>query len=122
MVIKNDQSEIVVIWGACGWRNAVRVSPRPPRPAQTAWLNPPSAIHRVKGARMVDGKAQFLLPGDGTIDYAKYCSLPKAKHDRGWMLVEIGRQLRTAAGDDALAAARKSYANRAPRLKAAGLR
>lgn len=71
---------------------------------------------------MVVGKAPFLLPGDGTADYAKYCSLLAAKHCLGWMLVEISRQLQPAPGYDALAAARKSYTNLTPRLKAAGLR
>ncbi len=85
-------------------------------------LLPRSSFITVKDGRMVDGKAQFLLPGDGTIDYAKYCSLLKARRYRGWMLVEISRQLQTVAGYDAIGAARKSYANLAPRLKAAGLR
>jgi inosose dehydratase len=85
-------------------------------------LLPRSSFITVKDGRLVDGKAQFLLPGDGTIDYAKYCSLLKAKRYRGWMLVEISRQLQTVAGYDALEAARKSYENLAPKLKAAGLR
>lgn len=85
-------------------------------------LLPRSSFITVKDGRLVDGKAQFLLPGDGTIDYAKYCSLLKAKRYRGWMLVEISRQLQTVAGFDPIAAARKSYANLAPRLRAAGLR
>jgi sugar phosphate isomerase/epimerase len=85
-------------------------------------LLPRSSFITVKDGRLVDGKAQFLLPGDGTIDYAKYCSLLKAKRYRGWMLVEISRQLQTVAGYDPIGAARKSYANLAPRLRAAGLR
>ena len=76
----------------------------------------------VKDGRMVDGKPQFLVPGDGTIDYGKYCELLRAKRYRGWMLVEISRQLQTVAGYDAKGAARRAYEHLAPRLRAAGLR
>lgn len=55
----------------------------------------------VKDGRMVGGKPQFLVPGDGTIDYGKYCELLRAKRYRGWMLVEISRQLQTVVGYDA---------------------
>lgn len=60
--------------------------------------------------------------GDGTIDYAQYFALLKTKAYRGWILVEISRQLQTAPGFDATGAARRSYQNLAPRLRAAGLR
>ena len=85
-------------------------------------LLPRSAFITVKDGRLVDGKPQFLLPGDGTIDYAKYFALLKTKGYRGWMLVEISRQLQTSPGFDAIGAARKSYENLSPRLRAAGLR
>ena len=76
----------------------------------------------VKDGRMVDGKPQFLVPGDGAIDYGKYCELLRAKRYRGWMLVEISRQLQTVVGYDARGAARRAYEHLAPRLRAAGLR
>ena len=85
-------------------------------------LLPRSAFLTVKDGRLVDGKPQFLLPGEGTVDYPTYFSLLRAKHYRGWMLVEISRQLQTQLGYDALAAARKSYRNLAPLLRDAGLR
>ena len=85
-------------------------------------LLPRSAFITVKDGRLVDGKPQFLLPGDGMIDYAKYFALLKTKGYRGWMLVEISRQLQTAPGFDAIGAARRSYENLSPRLRAAGLR
>ena len=87
---------------------------------ETLW--PRTSFLTVKDGRLVEGKAQFLLPGEGTIDYAKYFSLLRAKRYRGWMLVEISRQLQTVPGFDAIGAARKSYQNLAPGLRAAGLR
>lgn len=85
-------------------------------------LLPRCSFITVKDGRLVDGKAQFLLPGDGTIDYGRYCGLLKANRYRGWMLVEVSRQLQTVAGYDGLGAARRSYQNLAPRLAEAGLR
>lgn len=85
-------------------------------------LLPRSSFLTVKDGRMVDGKPQFLLPGEGTIDYRDYFSALREKQYRGWMLVEISRQLQTQPGYDALAAARRSYGNLAPLLRAAGLR
>ena len=85
-------------------------------------LLPRSSFVTVKDGQLVDGKPQFLLPGTGTIDYAKYFALLKTKGYRGWMLVEISRQLQTSPGFDAIGAARKSYENLSPRLRAAGLR
>ena len=81
-----------------------------------------SSLVTVKDGRMVNGKAQFLLPGEGTIDYGKYCELLRAKGYRGWMLVEVSRQLQVLAGYDALGAAQRSYEHLAPRLRASGLR
>ena len=76
----------------------------------------------VKDGRMENGNPRFLLPGDGTIDYRRYFSILKARRYRGWMLVEISRQLQTQPGYDAAAAARRSYANLAGLLREAGLR
>jgi inosose dehydratase len=85
-------------------------------------LLPRCSFLTVKDGRMVDGSPRFLLPGDGTIDYRQYFSILKAHRYRGWMLVEISRQLQTQPGYDPIAAARKSYANLAPLLLRAGLR
>ena len=76
----------------------------------------------VKDAQGKPGAFQFLLPGDGTIDYQRYFALLKEKRYQGWILVEVSRQLQTVPGFDPLLAARKSYENLAPRVKAAGLR
>ena len=85
-------------------------------------LLPRSSFLTVKDGRMVNGAVQFLLPGDGTIDYREYFSILAKKRYRGWMLVEISRQLQTQPGYDPVAAARRSYSNLAGLLKDAGLR
>jgi len=85
-------------------------------------LMPRSSFLTVKDGRMVNGAAQFLLPGDGNIDYREYFSILAEKRFRGWMLVEISRQLQTQPGYDPVAAARRSYTNLAGLLRSAGLR
>jgi sugar phosphate isomerase/epimerase len=90
--------------------------------ASLATLLPRCSFVTVKDGRMENGQPQFLLPGDGTIDYAEYFRLLRARGYAGWMLVEISRQLQTVAGYDGLDAARRSYNALAPRLRAAGLR
>jgi sugar phosphate isomerase/epimerase len=85
-------------------------------------LLPRCAFITVKDSKVVDGKPRFLLPGDGTIDYERYFRKVSAMNWRGWVLVEITRQLQTEPGYDAEAAARKSYGALAPALAKVGLR
>jgi sugar phosphate isomerase/epimerase len=85
-------------------------------------LLPRSSFLTVKDGRMVNGSPRFLLPGDGTIDYRRYFAILKEKGYKGWMLVEISRQLQTQPGYDPILAARRSYAHLAPLLEKAGLR
>lgn len=85
-------------------------------------LLPRSSFVTVKDGRMMNGTPQFLLPGDGTVDYVRYFEILKTRHYSGWMLVEISRQLQTQPGFDPVGAARRSYGNLAPVLRKAGLR
>lgn len=85
-------------------------------------LLPHTSFLTVKDGRLVDGKARFLLPGDGDVDYAAYFGHLRKRRYRGWALVEISRQLQTAPGFDAVTAARRSYQAMAAALRAAGLR
>lgn len=85
-------------------------------------LLPRVSFLTVKDGRMVNGAVQFLLPGDGTIDYKEYFSILAARRFKGWMLVEISRQLQTKPGYDPAVAARHSYSNLAGLLEKAGLR
>lgn len=85
-------------------------------------LLPHCSFLTVKDGRMADDKPQFLLPGEGTIDYKQYFDILKARRYRGWMLVEVSRQLQTQAGYDPETAARRAIAHLAPLLQHAGLR
>jgi sugar phosphate isomerase/epimerase len=85
-------------------------------------LLPRSAFITVKDSKMVNGKPQFLLPGDGDVDYARYFRKVKAMAWSGWVLVEITRQLQTLPVYDPELAARRSYNHLAPVLKSLGLR
>jgi sugar phosphate isomerase/epimerase len=90
--------------------------------ASLRMLLPRTSFVTVKDGRMVNGKAQFLLPGDGTIDYSKYAGILRKQRYRGWMLVEVSRQLQTQPGYDAAVAARRSLEALAPLLRQTGLR
>lgn len=85
-------------------------------------LLPHSLFLTVKDSRMVDGKHQFLLPGEGSVDYDLYFRVLKERQYSGWMLVEISRQLQTQAGYDPVQAVRKSYQFLSAKLREAGLR
>jgi sugar phosphate isomerase/epimerase len=85
-------------------------------------LLPRSAFITVKDSKVVDGKPQYLLPGDGTVDYPRYFAKVKQMKWTGWVLVEVTRQLQVKPGFDGVEAARHSYANLAPVLQKAGLR
>lgn len=67
------------------------------------------------------GKFQFVLPGEGKIDYADYFRRLKAANWSGSVCVEVSGQIFNKPGYDAVAAAKKSYAALAPVFKAAGL-
>jgi inosose dehydratase len=85
-------------------------------------LLPRSAFITVKDSKLVDGKPRFLLPGDGSIDYTRYFQKVKAMGWKGWVLVEVTRQLQTETGYQAETAARRSYTHLAPILAKLGLR
>jgi len=85
-------------------------------------LLPHSLFLTVKDGRLVDGKPQFLLPGEGTIDYDLYFRILKQRNYSGWMLVEISRQLQTQPGYDPAHAARESHQFLSAKLRQSGLR
>ncbi len=85
-------------------------------------LLPRSAFITVKDSKMMDGQPRFLLPGDGSIDYARYFGTAKAMKWSGWVLVEVTRQLQIEPGYQAETAARRSYRHLAPILARLGLR
>ena len=64
---------------------------------------------------------RFLLPGEGTLDYARYLRLLQERGYDGAVTVEISGQLFNAPGYDAVAAARFSYDTLAAAFSAAGI-
>jgi sugar phosphate isomerase/epimerase len=85
-------------------------------------LLPRSAFITVKDSKVVDGKPRFLLPGDGSIDYTRYFQKVKSLSWKGWVLVEVTRQLQTEPGYQPDVAARRSYSHLAPILSRLGMR
>ncbi len=72
-------------------------------------LLPHTKFIHVKDAAGDPTKVNFLLPGEGSIDYVAYFrALARAKW-RGPIVVEISSQLFSQPGYDAVAAARKSF-------------
>lgn len=63
----------------------------------------------VKDGRGKPGAFQFLLPGDGTIDYAELFRLLKASRYSGPVVVEVSAQLSSKPDYDAVAAAKKCW-------------
>ncbi len=75
-----------------------------------------SFVH-VKDAQGVPSKFQFLLPGEGTIDYDGLFQTLAQVGYTGDILVEVSGQIFSKAGYDPIAAAKKSYAALAPAMK-----
>ncbi len=78
-------------------------------------------IH-IKDTRMTDGRATFVLPGDGGIDYVQLLRAIRAAEYRGSICVEVSGQVSSQNGYDPLAAARRSYENVAPAFTKAAIR
>lgn len=80
-----------------------------------------TAFIHVKDSKGQRGRFRFTLPGEGSIDYAKYFRLLKRYNYRGPICVEVSGQIHGRKDYDPAAAAKTSFANLAGKLKAAGL-
>jgi len=85
-------------------------------------LIPESAFVHVKDSRGNADNFDFLLPGEGDIDYFEYFKQVQAAGYRGPMVVEVSAQISNRAGYDPVPAARRSYEKLAPAMQKAGVR
>jgi len=73
-------------------------------------------IH-IKDTKGKAGNFQFLLPGDGNIDYRKYLDIIRKSAYRSDLVVEVSGQIHGKPGYDPIQAAKHSYKNMAPIMK-----
>lgn len=85
-------------------------------------LVPHTAFVHVKDARGTPEKFEFLLPGEGTVDYAGYFRQLVAAGYRGPVVVEVSAQISNRPGYDPLTAARRSFEALATKMREAGIR
>lgn len=78
--------------------------------ADAAALLPLTAFIHVKDAKGTADKFEFLLPGEGTTDYAAYAKLVAASKCASPVVVEVSGMVSNKPGYDAVAAAKASYA------------
>lgn len=87
-----------------------------------AQILPHTRFIHVKDGRMAEGnKVEFLLPGEGTIDYGDYFQKLHQFGYRGDVVVEVSAMLFKKPGYDPKAAAKQSFAALAAGIDKAGL-
>ncbi|QEL14425.1 sugar phosphate isomerase/epimerase family protein [Limnoglobus roseus] len=74
-------------------------------------LVPHAAFIHLKDAKGTPAKFEFLLPGEGGIDYGDYARRLTAAKYAGPVVVEVSGQISNKPGYDPVAAAKASYAN-----------
>lgn len=72
-------------------------------------LAPATRFVHVKDTRGKVGAFQFLLPGEGTIDYVELIRLLKQSRYTGPVVVEVSAQISSKPGYDPIAAAKKCW-------------
>lgn len=80
-----------------------------------------TALISVKDARGTRDQHEYLLPGDGSIDYLAYFRLLARSGYRGPIGVEVSSMLHRAPGYDPVQTANLCYRRLAPRIAEAGL-
>jgi sugar phosphate isomerase/epimerase len=89
--------------------------------ASVKTLVPHSVFIHVKDSRGDASNVQFMLPGDGDIDYVQLLKLITNSGYRGDILVEVSGQIHSKPGYDPLVAAKHCYTNLAPAFEKAGI-
>ena len=79
------------------------------------------AFISVKDARGTPDHHEYLLPGDGNIDYVEYFRTLKQVGYRGFVGVEVSAMIHQKPGYDPVATAQLCYQRLAPAFKKAGL-
>ncbi|MBL9080252.1 MAG: sugar phosphate isomerase/epimerase, partial [Planctomycetales bacterium] len=72
-------------------------------------LAPETVFVHVKDNRETAGKFDFVLPGEGDIDYVRYFRILKELKYAGSVTVEVSSAVHQKPGYDPKAAARKSF-------------
>ncbi len=85
-------------------------------------LLPYTASISVKDAAGTAEKHDFLLPGEGSTDYAQYFGLLKSLQYRGFVNVEVSALIHRRPAYDPTAAVQICYARLAQKMRRAGLR
>ena len=83
---------------------------------------PQTRFVHVKDVRLDNGRARFLLPGDGTIDYVALFNQLRAGRYTGCICVEVSGQIHGRKGYDPEATARRCYRNLAPAFAKVNIR
>jgi inosose dehydratase len=85
-------------------------------------IMPHTRFVHIKDTRIVDGRPQFTLPGDGGIDYVELLRAIRGAGYRGCICVEVSGQVHNQKGYDSRGAARRSYDNVSPAFSRADVR
>ena len=82
----------------------------------------PYSVHtHIKDERGIAPDHEFLIPGEGDMDYVKYLRLMDQAGYHGYVAVEISLMVQTRPDYDALAAATQSYAVVSKAFEEAGI-
>jgi inosose dehydratase len=84
-------------------------------------LLPYTAFIAVKDAVKTETKHEYLLPGDGQIDYLEYFRLLQQLHYTGWVGVEVSAMIHAKPGYEPVPTARLCYERLAPIFAKAGI-
>jgi len=83
---------------------------------------PQTRFVHVKDVEVKNNRAQFLLPGQGTINFTALLQQLRAGNYNGCVCVEVSGQIHGRQGFNPVATARQCYQNLAPAFQKAGIK